>query len=106
MLRKERQMPEHETTTVSPAAPDRPGPRCETSEDYATDAAIHDRPYGENKTTITLPLETWHKANMEMIWTDSGKVGVRFTNRRGVVTQYFSADPREVEGMAREWKNR
>lgn len=49
--------------------------------------------------------EKWHRAFMEVIWTDSGKFGVRFTDHEGRrVTQHFRITPEETQQLTRIWK--
>lgn len=56
--------------------------------------------------TVELEIEDWHRASMEVIWTDSGKLGVRFIGTHGErVTQFFSLPgPEETQQLTRAWE--
>jgi hypothetical protein len=55
--------------------------------------------------TTTIPAERWHRVRAEIVLTDSGKIGMRFSTPSGVrVSHYFEEMPPGLAVMLEQCK--
>lgn len=53
------------------------------------------------------PIEQWHRGRMQVIWTDTGKLGVKFWLPNGAMaTQFFEVPEGAAKQLTALWRRR